>query len=138
MTQTHNEREAFLEDTERIMQVLDQAMMSDEPRVQDALRRLMVTSALVDVNQTPERRLGPLREIRQENQDLRRRVSELEARLNGLVNHLNRVSLTPDTTRVNLPSGIDQVSLSPIDSIDITSILGHGHSHGHQPQVIVR
>ena len=129
------QREAFLEDTDRIMQVLDQAMMSDEPRVQDALRRLMVTSALVDVNQTPEQRLGPLREIRQENQDLRRRVNELELKLSSLISHLNRVSLVPDT-RMGLGPGIDQVTVSPIESIDISSILGHGH--GHQPQVIVR
>ena len=135
MERQQPQREAFLEDTDRIMQVLDQAMMSDEPRVQDALRRLMVTSALVDQNQTTERRLGPLREIRQENQDLRRRVSELEMRLSNLISHLHRVSLVPDSSRAGLGSSMEHISVTPLDSIDISSIMGHGNG---QQSVIIK
>lgn len=69
-------------DLERIMDVLDEAIMSDDPRIVECLRRLMVTVALI----RPEGRRGnlmqgPLRQLREDLTMINRRVTSLEHEL---------------------------------------------------------
>lgn len=72
-------------DLERIMDVLDEAIMSDDPRVEECLRRLMVTVALI----RPEGRRGnlmqgPLRQLREELIMINRRLTSLESQINRM------------------------------------------------------
>ena len=104
-------------DTQRMIDVLDQAMSSDDPRIQEALRRLMVTSALLDTDPHAKPRSGPLNDIVRNNKELRDRVAHLEGAFRELQNHLRQVSLVPHQSLIH---GIDTISLSPIDLSDIT------------------
>jgi len=106
------------DELDTILSVLDQAMMSDDARVQDALRRLMVTSALINSQQDVRVRMGPLREVVKENQALRHRLDNVEHELQGLKQHLRRVSLVPD--EINVISPVDHISLQSIDLSGIT------------------
>ena len=110
------------DDLRTIMEVLDRAMMSDDSRIQDALKRLMVTSALIDINQDSAKRLGPLRRISQDNENLQHRLGQLEMEMRELKNHLRSVSLVPhDQLSI---SGLDTITLSNIQNLDLSAITG--------------
>ena len=63
-------------DLEKIINVLDEAIMSDDPRIQECLRRLMVTVALIE--STDSIKTGPLRQLFNEVDRLSGRISQLE------------------------------------------------------------
>lgn len=115
------------DDLETIMTVLDRAMSSDDTRVQDALRRLMVTSALVDQTQDLDRRLGPLASMRRQMQDLERRCMNLQSELESLRRHLGSIRLLPEET----------IRVDQLTSINLESILSPltlNQTHGHGPR----
>jgi len=69
-------------DLERIIDCLDQAMMSEDPRIRECLRRLMVTVALIDPEgRRGDKRVGPLRQLVDDIGHLNRRLSKLEEEL---------------------------------------------------------
>ena len=105
----------MISDTEynNTLAVLDQAMSSDDPRIRDAMQRLLVTSALLDQSQSQNQRMGPFQDLIRQNNELRRRISELENEFTGLKNHLAQVRMVP-----SMPD------FSNITSIDISSITG--------------
>jgi uncharacterized protein (DUF3084 family) len=117
--QSHSNN-ATNDDLETIMTVLDRAMSSDDTRVQDALRRLMVTSALVDQSQDLDRRLGPLASMRRQMQDLERRCTNLQCELEQLKTHLGSLRLVPmETVQISSLYGSEHLT-----SINLESILG--------------
>lgn len=67
-------------DLERIIDILDEAMMSSDPRVEECLRRLMVTIALVrpEGERRSLRYQGPLATLFNDMNNLRQRVAQLE------------------------------------------------------------
>ena len=105
-------------DTQRMIDVLDKAMSSDDPRVQEAMRRLMVTSALLDTDPHTKTRSGPLNDIVRNNKELRDRVANLESSFRELQNHLRRVSLVPDN--ISVISNLDSITLTQMNLSDIT------------------
>ena len=72
-------------DLERIMNVLDEAIMSRDPRVEECLRRLMVVVALT----RPEGERGglsqgPLRRLQQDLREVHQRISSLESQIHRM------------------------------------------------------
>ena len=66
-------------DLDRMIGMLDEAVMSDDPRVQDCVRRLMVTVALTRPESRDRLRgLGPLRQVLEDVRNLNRRLERLE------------------------------------------------------------
>lgn len=66
-------------DLDRMISMLDEAVMSDDPRVQDCIRRLMVTVALTRPESRDRLRgLGPLRQVLEDVRNLSRRLERLE------------------------------------------------------------
>jgi hypothetical protein len=66
-------------DLDRMIGMLDEAVMSDDPRVQECLRRLMVTVALTRPESRDRLRgLGPLRQVLEDVRNLNRRLERLE------------------------------------------------------------
>jgi hypothetical protein len=64
---------------EQVISVLDQAFMSTDPRIQECLRRLMVTVALIEPKRDSDFRMaGPLRRLFDTVRDLQNRVNVLE------------------------------------------------------------
>lgn len=85
-------------DLERFIEMFDEALMSDDPRVKNALRQLMMMVILTDVSDheanTRSRRGGPLRrlfedvrEISSKLYKLDEELRELRQRTNGLVTY---------------------------------------------------
>lgn len=68
-------------DLERIIDILDEAMMSNDPRVEECLRRLMVTVALTRPEGQFNLRQGPLRQMRQDISDIASRLARLEGEI---------------------------------------------------------
>ena len=64
-----------MDDLEQLMDMLDQAMTSDDPRVKDTFRKLMMIVALtkVDDNQTP----GPIKQMREKMLELTIQIQSL-------------------------------------------------------------
>ena len=117
------------DDINTIIDVLDRAMMSEDNRIQDALKRLMVTSALVDTTQTQDRKLGPLRELSRETQHLRQRITNLEHEMQQLQRHLRQIRLVPeDTVRLSPFTDFsgDAHDLVQIDINSIAAMSGTG------------
>lgn len=65
-------------DLERIIEVMDQAIMSEDPRVRECLRRLMVTVALIDPEGRGQKRSGPFQQMFEELRHISTRLSYLE------------------------------------------------------------
>lgn len=65
-----------MDDLEQLMDMLDQAMTSDDPRVKDTFRKLMMIVALtkVDDNQTP----GPIKQMRDKMMELTIQIQSLQ------------------------------------------------------------
>jgi hypothetical protein len=70
--------ETDVEDLETLFGVLDRALTSDNPAVQDALRQLVVTVALATPNQKEKNIDGPLKRLLLMVQHMDGRISALE------------------------------------------------------------
>lgn len=71
-------------DLERMIDMLDEAMTSDDPRVLECLRNLMMIVALVKPEVRGEhhaRRNGPLRQLFEDMKHLNRRLTKVEEEL---------------------------------------------------------
>ena len=69
---------------ETLVRLLDQAMASQDARVQDALRSLLVITSLTASDQSDLTQPGPLSEMRARVQSLTQSVSALERRMHDL------------------------------------------------------
>jgi len=81
-------------DLERFIDMFDTAMTSDDPRVMETLRKLMMIVALTN----PESRLrhdrqsGPLRRLFDDMHNLNRSVNRLDEELRHVTNEVRRLS----------------------------------------------
>ena len=78
------EKESADYDLERFIEMFDTAMMSNDPRIKQALRQLMMMVILTDSgdHESKQRRdPGPLQEMFDDLKDLRRRVHDIERRM---------------------------------------------------------
>jgi len=64
-------------DLERFIQMFDDALTSDDPRVKNALQSLMMMTILTASN-TPNQRIGPLRQLYDDVNHITRRLSRIE------------------------------------------------------------
>lgn len=73
-------------DLDRIIDCLDEAIMSTDPRVQECLRRLMVTVALIQPEgRREDTRQGPLRQMMSDMRDINNRLHTLESQVNRTI-----------------------------------------------------
>lgn len=83
-------------DLERFIEMFDEAMMSDDPRVKNALRQLMMMVILTDTSDhEAERRRsrGPLRQMHEDMYEMMRKMNRMDeeiSRLQQLTSGLQR------------------------------------------------
>ena len=79
-------------DLERFVDMFDEAMTSEDPRVLETLRKLMMIVALTrpETHNTQNRRSGPLRRLFEDMNDLNRAVSRMQEEIQHLNNRLAR------------------------------------------------
>lgn len=81
------EKDAADYDLERFIDMFDQVMISDDPRVKNALRQLMMMVILTDTgdHEAEQRvRQGPLRQLQQDIRDQFRWIQRLEQEIQNL------------------------------------------------------
>ena len=81
-------------DLERVMDLFDTALTSNDERVQSALRQLLTIVALTqtqeDGNMAISERYGPLRQMQEDIRNLGNTIHRMESELNSIRNSLNR------------------------------------------------
>ena len=79
-------------DLERFVDMFDEAMTSEDPRVLETLRKLMMIVALTrpETHNTQNRRSGPLRRLFEDMNDLNRAVSRMQEEIQHLNNRFAR------------------------------------------------
>jgi len=86
------EKDAADYDLERFIDMFDQVMISDDPRVKNALRQLMMMVILTDTgdHEAEQRvRQGPLRQLQQDIRDQFRWIQRLEQEIQSLKMQMN-------------------------------------------------
>lgn len=79
------EKDAADYDLERFIEMFDQALTSDDPRVKNALRQLMMMVILTDTDDHEgKQRQGPLRRMQEDIRDMARRMERLDYELTQL------------------------------------------------------
>jgi hypothetical protein len=87
-------------DLDRFVDMFDQALTSDDPRVMDALRSLMMMVILTKPeNKLPGHQVGPLRRLVDEQRDLVRRVGAIDERLRRM--HRDQMEIEYGSTTVD-------------------------------------
>jgi hypothetical protein len=73
-------------DLERFVNMFDEALTSQDPRVMDSLRSLMmiVTLTRPEINMEPSRNHGPLRRLFEDISHLNRRIYNLEDKISDM------------------------------------------------------
>ena len=73
-------------DLERFVNMFDEALTSQDPRVMDSLRSLMmiVTLTRPEINMEPSRNHGPLRRLFEDINHLNRRMHDMEDKVNAM------------------------------------------------------
>ena len=76
-------------DLERLTELFDEALVSDDPRVRNALRQLMMMVILTsgdheDQDKITNKRQGPMRRMQEDLNDLRREVSNLRHEIQNI------------------------------------------------------
>ena len=75
-------------DLERFIEIFDEAMTSDDPRVKNALRQLMMMVILTDTSGDHEakqrRSRGPLRQMHQDMYEVMRKMNRMEEEISRL------------------------------------------------------
>lgn len=77
-------------DLERFMELFDEALTSNDPRIKTALGHLMTITAMCIDHSTPNMRVGPLRRMYEDNRDILRRIERLESDRNRAENRADR------------------------------------------------
>ena len=79
-------------DLERFIDMFDSAMMSDDPRVVETLRKLMmiVTLTAPETRKEHDRRTGPLRRLFEDMNHLNQRMHRMEEDLNRVARNAQR------------------------------------------------
>ena len=71
-------------DLERFIDMFDTAMTSDDPRVVETLRKLMMIVALTQPETLPTERTGPLRRLFEDMNHLNRRMHRMDEEIHQL------------------------------------------------------
>ena len=81
-------------DLERFIDMFDEAMTSQDPRVMDALRSLMmiVTLTRPEIKMEHSRRDGPLRRLFEDMNHLNRRMHDMEDKVNAMSRPTNKLA----------------------------------------------
>jgi len=66
-------------DLERFMELFDEALTSNDPRIKSALGHLMTITAICIDHSTPNVHNGPLRRVFEDQRDILRRIERLES-----------------------------------------------------------
>lgn len=87
-------------DLERFVEIFDEALTSDDPRVKNALRQLMMMVILTsneheDRVQIHSHREGPLRRMQEDVRDMATRMHMFDEKIRRLEHDLNRVLNQP-------------------------------------------
>ena len=93
MSGAMREKDAADYDLERFTEMFDQAMVSDDPRVKNALRQLMMMVILTDTNDHEgEQRAkhGPLRRMQQDMREQWQHMRKLEEEIRSLREQMSR------------------------------------------------
>ena len=96
-------------DLERFTEMFDTAMTSNDPRVKNALRQLMMMVILTDSGDHEagtRARPGPLRRMQEEMHDMRRWVKRLDDTVSMMQHQINRLQNTDGETKWPRPSDI--------------------------------
>jgi hypothetical protein len=113
-------------DLEQAINLLDQAFMSNDPRIRECLKRLMVVVALCETGVASDRNRpeGPLRRLINDVHSLYRRIDNLERQLLTPQNRYyeHKTWTTDHTIHGALPIGLDWGSrlVAGGDSLGIT------------------
>jgi|GEM_PF-6434884 len=91
MSGAMREKDAANFDLERLTEMFDRAMTSDDPRVKNALRQLMMMVILTDSgdNEADVRAQGPLRRMQEDIKDHWRWIKRLDDQVQSLKNQLS-------------------------------------------------
>jgi hypothetical protein len=84
MSGAMREKDAADYDLERFVDMFDQALTSDDPRVKNALRQLMMMVVLTDDHEKINRTIGPLRRMQEDIRDTQRVVESLRREIQNL------------------------------------------------------
>ncbi len=115
-------------DLERIISVLDEAMTSDDPRVLECLRNLMMIASLVKPEVRGEdhaRRSGPLRQLFEDMHGLNRRLARVEGELrtSGLtsIHDMEKRSAVQQVTMNRVNAGVfgKDVCGDPVNGLSV-------------------
>jgi hypothetical protein len=84
-------------DLERFIDMFDTAMTSEDPRVTETLRKLMMIVALTAPESTGrhDRLNGPLRRLYEDMHNLNRRMSQMDEDVRGIANRVHRSDREP-------------------------------------------
>jgi hypothetical protein len=84
-------------DLERFIEMFDEAMTSDDPRVKNALRQLMMMVILTSGDHEDKTRdAGPLRRILNDMHHMNRRLSQMEEDFSIMKREYNRVAASKE------------------------------------------
>jgi hypothetical protein len=101
-------------DLERFVEMFDQALTSDDPRVKNALRQLMMMVILTDTDshegEQKVKHDGPLRRMQQDMRDQFRWIQRLENELESLK---KQMAYNETQTKIQSESGFKAQSVSP-------------------------
>lgn len=93
-------------DLEKFVDLFDTAMSSDNPTVQRALRNLLMIAAMVDAENTDTAvRQGPLRRLIEDQQNIVRRLQDLENKQAWTNTPNTYPYIPPGTSNPNVPLG---------------------------------
>lgn len=114
-------------DLEQLIDIVDKALTSNDERVINALRSLMMITLLTNVDDNSDGNAGPLRQLFESMDNLRRRMSELEYQMSRLERSNNDVFNWPKSG-----SGTDYY----FDAVTAKKINGgHDPSYGAIPPI---
>jgi hypothetical protein len=100
-------------DLERFVEMFDQALTSDDPRVKNALRQLMMMVILTDTDDHEGKQRashGPLRRMQQDMRDQFRWIQRLENELESLK---KQMAYNETQTKIQSESGFKAQGVSP-------------------------
>jgi hypothetical protein len=101
-------------DLERFVEMFDQALTSDDPRVKNALRQLMMMVILTDTDshegEQKVKHDGPLRRMQQDMRDQFRWIQRLENELESLK---KQMAYNETQTKIQSESGFKAQGVSP-------------------------